>query len=362
MDSQRIALVTGATQGVDRAHIGVRTTTSEPLSCAACQGFWRSPIASGWRGMNGRMPTSPPSAVSEDFVVVDTHGSAAAGRVALADLDSLGVGHVTHVVNSHWHWDHTFGNVAFRDAVPDVPIHAHVEAARWLSEHGQRMKQRFADFPDDAHREDVAATEIVIPDKTFTETHVLDLGDRIIELLFLGRGHTSGDIVTRVVDADVVAAADLIEESAKPWIGLNSWPLEWPATLDLLLEFDDRSDSRDSRTRDTGRSRVPSRTARRDRGYRRDRPAPGRTRCTRRTRGCRRRLAVGGGRPYPQRHQAGIRRLENRQPPHQRTSITRSSRARFHDLACVSKAEEPLWFGGSDENGTRPPPADSRHS
>ncbi|HEY6470504.1 MAG TPA: MBL fold metallo-hydrolase [Candidatus Dormibacteraeota bacterium] len=170
------------------------------------------------------------------LVVVDTHGSAAAGRVALADLDSLGVGHVTHVVNSHWHWDHTFGNVAFRDAVPDVPIHAHVEAARWLSEHGQRMKQRFADSPDDAHREDVAATEIVIPDKTFTETHVLDLGDRIIELLFLGRGHTSGDIVTRVVDADVVAAADLIEESAKPWIGLDSWPLEWPATLDLLLE------------------------------------------------------------------------------------------------------------------------------
>ena len=29
---------------------------------------------------------------------------------------------------------------------------------------------------------------------------------------------------------------DSVEESAKPWIGLDSWPLEWPATLDLLLE------------------------------------------------------------------------------------------------------------------------------
>src|SRR5579863_2227226 len=136
------------------------------------------------------------------LVVVDTHGSAAAGRVVLADLDRLGAGHVTHVVNSHWHWDHTFGNVAFRDAVQGVPIHAHEEAARWLSEHGQRMKQRFADSPDDPHREDVAATEIVIPDQTFTETHALDLGDRLVELVYLGRGHTSGDIVTRVVDAD----------------------------------------------------------------------------------------------------------------------------------------------------------------
>ena len=76
----------------------------------------------------------------------------------------------------------------------------------------------------------------MIPDKTFNATHALDLGDRLIELVFLGRGHTSGDIVTRVVDADVVAAADLIEESAKPWIGMDSYPLEWPATLDVLLE------------------------------------------------------------------------------------------------------------------------------
>jgi len=170
------------------------------------------------------------------IVVVDTHGSAAAGRVVLDDLERLGAGHVTHVVNSHWHWDHTFGNAAFRDTVRDVPIHAHEEAARWLTEHGQRMKQRFTDSPDNPHHDDVAATKIVIADQTFTETHVLDLGDRLVELVFLGRGHTSGDIVTRVVDANVVAAADLIEESAKPWIGMDSYPLEWPATLDVLLE------------------------------------------------------------------------------------------------------------------------------
>ncbi|MGC9961767.1 MAG: hypothetical protein ABSE47_07675 [Acidimicrobiales bacterium] len=32
-------------------------------------------------------------------------------------------------------------------------------------------------------------------------------------------------------------AADLVEESAKPWIGMDSWPLEWPATLGRLLEL-----------------------------------------------------------------------------------------------------------------------------
>jgi glyoxylase-like metal-dependent hydrolase (beta-lactamase superfamily II) len=43
--------------------------------------------------------------------------------------------------------------------------------------------------------------------------------------------------VVRVPDADAVIVGDLVEESAKPWIGMDSWPLEWPATLDVLLEL-----------------------------------------------------------------------------------------------------------------------------
>lgn len=172
---------------------------------------------------------------SRGLVVVDTHGSTAAGRIVLEDLDRLGVGRIAHVVNTHWHWDHTFGNAAFREASRDVPIHAHEEAALWLATHSDRIKQRYADSTDE-HRDEIAATEIVLPDQTFSDMHVVDLGDRAIELVFLGRGHTSGDIVVRVPDADAVMAGDLVEESAKPWIGVDSWPLEWPATLDLLLE------------------------------------------------------------------------------------------------------------------------------
>jgi glyoxylase-like metal-dependent hydrolase (beta-lactamase superfamily II) len=173
---------------------------------------------------------------SRGLAVVDTHGSTAAGRIVLDDLDRLGIGRVTHVVNSHWHWDHTFGNAAFRDADAGVPIHAHEEAALWLAERSDRIKHLYADSDDD-HRDEIAATEIVIPDQTFSDMHVVDLGDRVIELVFLGRGHTSGDIVVRVPDADAVIVGDLVEESSKPWIGMDSWPLEWPNTLDALLEL-----------------------------------------------------------------------------------------------------------------------------
>jgi glyoxylase-like metal-dependent hydrolase (beta-lactamase superfamily II) len=168
------------------------------------------------------------------LVVVDTHGSTAAGRVVLDDLSRLSAGPVTGVVNTHWHWDHSFGNAAFREVSPGLPIHAHEEAAAMLAEKGEYMKGRFAES-DDPHRDEVVGTELVIPDQTFSSTHVLDLGDRTLELVFPGRGHTSGDLVVRVPDVDVLLAGDLIEESAKPWIGLDSYPFEWPGSLDLVV-------------------------------------------------------------------------------------------------------------------------------
>jgi glyoxylase-like metal-dependent hydrolase (beta-lactamase superfamily II) len=168
------------------------------------------------------------------LVVVDTHGSTAAGRVVLDDLRRLSAGPVTAVVNTHWHWDHSFGNAAFREDSPDVPIHAHEDAAAMLAEKGEYMKGRFAES-DDPHRAEVVGTELVIPDHTFSSTRALDLGDRTVELIFPGRGHTSGDLVVRIPDVDVLLVGDLIEESAKPWIGLDSFPFEWPGSLDLVL-------------------------------------------------------------------------------------------------------------------------------
>ncbi len=170
------------------------------------------------------------------LLVVDTHASTAAGRAVLDDLRRLGAGPVHAVVNTHWHWDHAFGNAAFREADPAVPIHAHERAAAWLSEHGEAAKQPWLDDPDDPHGEQIAETAIVVPDRTFVTAATVDLGDRTVGLAHLGRGHTDGDLVVEVPDAGVLLAGDLVEESGAPWIGEDSWPLDWPRTLDVLLD------------------------------------------------------------------------------------------------------------------------------
>jgi glyoxylase-like metal-dependent hydrolase (beta-lactamase superfamily II) len=169
------------------------------------------------------------------LLVVDTHGSAAAAREVVDDVRRLGAGEVVGIVNTHWHFDHTFGNGTFRAAYDEVPIHAHENAVAELARWGERTKQRFADDPDDPHSEDVTATEIVLPDQTFSSARVLDLGDRAVELVYPGRGHTSGDLVVRVPDADALLAGDLVEESAPPYYNDDCWPMDWPLSLDIVL-------------------------------------------------------------------------------------------------------------------------------
>ena len=169
------------------------------------------------------------------LLVVDTHGSTAAAREVVDDVRRLGAGEVTGIVNTHWHFDHSFGNHAFRTAYDAPPIHAHENARDELEKWGETVKQRYEDNPADPRHEEIEATEIVLPDQVFSSAKVLDLGDRAVELVHPGRGHTSGDIVVRVPDADVVLAGDLVEESSPPYFNDDSWPMDWPLSLDIVL-------------------------------------------------------------------------------------------------------------------------------
>jgi glyoxylase-like metal-dependent hydrolase (beta-lactamase superfamily II) len=178
---------------------------------------------------------------SAGLLVVDTHASAVAAREVVADIRELGAGEVVAVVNTHEHFDHTFGNGAIRAAYGAVPIHAHEVAAERTVAAGERVKALYdePDDRDDPHREEVQATEIVPADRVFSSAVALDLGDRQVELVHPGRGHTAGDLIVRVPDADVVLAGDLVEEStlrnAVPGFGADCYPMEWPLTLDILL-------------------------------------------------------------------------------------------------------------------------------
>jgi glyoxylase-like metal-dependent hydrolase (beta-lactamase superfamily II) len=160
-------------------------------------------------------------------VVIDTRSTAGQGREILDDLRALTPLAVAAVVNTHHHYDHTFGNAVFRPA----PIWGHVRCAEFLRSHAEAYRQEVAreELPNLA--EDVLATEIDPPDRTCGDGGAdLDIGGRRLELRYLGRGHTDDDIVIVVPDAAVLFAGDLVENGAPPYFG-DGFPLDWPGTL-----------------------------------------------------------------------------------------------------------------------------------
>jgi glyoxylase-like metal-dependent hydrolase (beta-lactamase superfamily II) len=172
-------------------------------------------------------------------VLVDTRASATQGRELIAELRTIDpMLRVEHVVNTHVHFDHTFGNVAFDRST----IHAHENVARAAFSDAVRVKGLLRADPE-GHpplgytADDVAhavATIIRPADATFTEREVIDLGDREVTLSYAGRGHTDGDITVAVSGTPVLFVGDLIEQSGPPSLGGDCWPLEWAGTLDAI--------------------------------------------------------------------------------------------------------------------------------
>lgn len=178
---------------------------------------------------------------SDGVLVVDTRATVPQAEELLAQVRELTDGPIRWVVNTHVHFDHTFGNSVFKAA--GATIVAHENAAAQLAERGPALQQHYRDNPgpDPAYPgisaevlAAVAEAPLVPADETFALAKVIDLGDRRVELLHLGTGHTDGDVVVAVPDVDVLFVGDLVEESAPPSYGDDSCPLDWPETIDRI--------------------------------------------------------------------------------------------------------------------------------
>src|SRR6266545_2347344 len=152
-------------------------------------------------------------------LVVDTlstDAQAASLRSAVRDITRLPL----CVVNTHHHFDHWFGNGVV--AGPDTEVWAHEETAarlaRRLEEQREVWVAEWARLDPDLAAGMATAT-LRPPNRTVHMESTVDLGDRTVVLRHLGRGHTDGDLVVLVPDADLVLAGDLVEEGGPPMFG-----------------------------------------------------------------------------------------------------------------------------------------------
>ena len=156
-------------------------------------------------------------------LLVDTRSHPGHAQELLLELKEVTALPVGWVFNTHYHWDHAFGNQVFNDSV----IWGHVNCRSELIDRGlSRIDELVTDFPSEA--DEFRKVVITPPMEVFEERRTIDLGNRTVELSYHGRGHTNSDAVLHA--DDVTFAGDLVEEGAPPSFG-DSFPLSWFDTI-----------------------------------------------------------------------------------------------------------------------------------
>jgi cyclase len=200
----------------------------------------------------------------KDVVVVDDHVSPAAAWVLLDELKEITDKPVRTVINTHFHFDHAHGNQIFDNNVDiigheftrrmllsgstNMPLYKNYLAG--LPRQAEELKQRAA-AESDATRKvalqgQVQAAESNIasqaelkptpPNLTLRTDMTLYRGDREIQIRFLGRGHTAGDVVVYLPKERIVCTGDFLTAALSNMS--DAYVNEWVTSLDELKNLD----------------------------------------------------------------------------------------------------------------------------
>lgn len=205
---------------------------------------------------------------ARDVLVVDAHSKPSAAAALLAQIKKdITAKPVRYLVNSHFHWDHTQGDAAYKASGAKVDIIASDATKQLMTQLSRnRLKESLDGVPkqiDDvqarlakaasnadkeyytdlirqlkAYQTEMKSYTLELPTITFAKSHVIQdpAGDLHIE--FHGRAHTAGDIAVFSPQKRVVASGDAII-GFLPNIA-DGYPRPWPATIDSVgrLAFD----------------------------------------------------------------------------------------------------------------------------
>ncbi len=204
----------------------------------------------------------------KEVLVVDTCLLPSTAREDIAQIRQWTNKPVAYIVNTHWHFDHTLGNGAYAEAFPAVRIINHTGTDRMVAGYNQgavdrypQREQRFRKIleegknPDGTklseaeitdYRKSIAGLGPVVAefkglkqrpaDIVFEKGLKIDLGNRPVEIKFLGRGNTGGDTIVYLPKEKILATGDLVVHPVPYMFG--GIPREFVGTLHSLAQID----------------------------------------------------------------------------------------------------------------------------
>jgi len=206
--------------------------------------------------------------LDDGVLVVDTHSKPSAARGLIEQIKKMTDKPVKYVVNTHFHWDHYQGNQAYPSSWPaGVEIISSEATRASIEQRGiPRVKHEIVTMPQEiekmkadlektsdpkqkdeikrniAQAEDYLAElksmQVTLPTMTFDRSLILHRKSRIVEILWLGKAHTDGDVFVYLPKEKVLVTGDALH-GWTPYMG-DSYPYDWITTLDAAekLDFD----------------------------------------------------------------------------------------------------------------------------
>jgi cyclase len=150
---------------------------------------------------------------STGVVVVDSKNPGW-GQPLIAKIKELTPKPITHIINTHTHFDHVSGNVEFPATVEVV---AHENTAALMKE--MRTVTGFAPQKGNIFTENQGRG---LPKRTFKDTLTLGSGADQVDLHYFGRGHTSGDAWVVFPSLRVAHAGDIFSGKNVPLLDANN--------------------------------------------------------------------------------------------------------------------------------------------
>lgn len=206
--------------------------------------------------------------LDDGVLVVDTHSKPSAARGLIEQIRKLTDKPVKFVVNTHFHWDHYQGNQAYPSSWPaGVEIISSEATREGIEQRGiPRVKHEILAMPQEIAklesdlgkstdakqqeelRQNIAAAkdylselksmQVTLPSMTFDRSLIIHRKSRTVQILWLGKAHTDGDVFVYLPKEKVMATGDALH-GWTPYMG-DSYPYDWIRTLDAAekLDFD----------------------------------------------------------------------------------------------------------------------------
>ncbi len=150
---------------------------------------------------------------------------------------------VAFLVNTHWHFDHTMGNATYAAAFPQVQIIAQIHTQKTIAAYNQGAADRYptrearfrkiletgkkadgttltADERKDFEEAiagiaptvaEFKSTHQLNPNVVFDRDLTIDLGNRPVQIEYLGHGNTAGDTIVYLPNEKILMTGDLLD-------------------------------------------------------------------------------------------------------------------------------------------------------